>query len=109
MNHDRYTGKPIDRPSDRMPIPNDTKCDICGGNCIDNCPFCGAPQCCPQCCNDATQYLLGYTHGDDPKWYERYNPPHRTGTRELALKEYNAGFTDAATKYGAKFAEPTGR
>ena len=26
------------------------KCDHCGADIIDNCPRCGAPQCCPQCC-----------------------------------------------------------
>ena len=26
------------------------RCDTCGADIIDNCPRCGAPQCCPQCC-----------------------------------------------------------
>lgn len=26
------------------------RCDHCGARTIDNCPNCGAPQCCPQCC-----------------------------------------------------------
>ena len=29
------------------------RCDHCGANIIDNCPRCGAPQCCPQCCRIA--------------------------------------------------------
>lgn len=27
------------------------RCDQCGSNIINDCPTCGAPQCCPQCCN----------------------------------------------------------
>ena len=26
------------------------RCEHCGATIINNCPVCGAPQCCPQCC-----------------------------------------------------------
>jgi hypothetical protein len=29
---------------------SDGRCDECGANLVDNCPVCGAPICCPQCC-----------------------------------------------------------
>ncbi|MES0445049.1 MAG: hypothetical protein ABUJ92_00750 [Desulfobacterales bacterium] len=29
---------------------NGNFCFDCGTECIDNCPRCGAPQCCPKCC-----------------------------------------------------------
>jgi len=31
---------------------NGVKCEACGGECIDRCPVCGAPQCCPRCCDE---------------------------------------------------------
>jgi len=33
---------------------NGNKCDNCRSMCIDDCPQCGAPQCCPRCCDEAT-------------------------------------------------------
>lgn len=56
---DRFTGKPIDKASDRLPRPNGGHCDECGSETIDHCPVCGAPQCCPKCCSDAIQSKLG--------------------------------------------------
>ena len=51
---DKYTGKAIDKPSDRLPRESKSKCDrhtevyiIC------NCLRCGAPNCCPACCEEA--------------------------------------------------------
>lgn len=48
---DRYTGKPFDKLSDRLPTQLTEKC----GNghdthLITNCLRCGAPVCCPDCC-----------------------------------------------------------
>lgn len=54
MIHDKFTGKPVDRVSDRFPTLNGSKCDECGTECISHCLTCGAPQCCPKCCADAT-------------------------------------------------------
>lgn len=56
---DRFTGKPIDKASDHFPHLNGGHCDECGSATIDHCPTCGAPQCCPKCCADATQSKLG--------------------------------------------------
>lgn len=50
---DRYTGKPVDYPSDLLPALNGEKCDHCGSECIDRCVICGAPQCCPVCCRES--------------------------------------------------------
>lgn len=33
-------------------------CEHCGTKIIDNCPVCGAPQCCPKCCDETTKELL---------------------------------------------------
>jgi len=54
---DRFTGKPFDRISQRLPKSNGETCDHCGGECIDNCMRCGAPQCCPACCADSEAAL----------------------------------------------------
>ena len=32
--------------------PNGVLCETCGHECIDRCPVCGAPQCCPACCSE---------------------------------------------------------
>jgi hypothetical protein len=50
---DKFTGKPIDKASDRLPHPNGGRCETCGTETIDHCAVCGAPQCCPSCCADA--------------------------------------------------------
>jgi hypothetical protein len=31
-----------------------SKCDTCGTELINRCLQCGAPVCCPKCCNEAT-------------------------------------------------------
>lgn len=45
----RLSGKP--EPS--LPIGRSAgfKCDHCGSECICDCPWCGAPNCCPRCCS----------------------------------------------------------
>lgn len=52
---DPWTGKPVDSLSDLLPSPNGEKCDHCGGDCIDRCVMCGAPQCCPACCIESRE------------------------------------------------------
>ena len=37
---------------------NGLRCDDCDAECIDACYVCGAPQCCPACCLEATRVLL---------------------------------------------------
>ena len=49
---DKFTGKSIDKPSDRLPHYNGGKCDTCGNPTIDCC-WCGVPQCCPKCCEES--------------------------------------------------------
>lgn len=34
------------------------KCETCGTPIIDDCPVCGAPQCCPKCCEETTKELF---------------------------------------------------
>lgn len=51
---DPWTGKPVDRRSDLYPSFNGRKCEDCGAECIDRCIRCGAPQCCPRCCFEAS-------------------------------------------------------
>lgn len=55
MAIDRFTGKPIPRPSDALPQLNGGKCDVCGTPTIDHCIHCGAPQCCPKCCQESME------------------------------------------------------
>ena len=55
--------------------PNGGRCSICGGETVDRCLVCGAPQCCPACCADAasegtrgeseqaTRSGMAFTHG----------------------------------------------
>lgn len=54
---DKFTGKPYDWPHDAYPALNGLICEHCGDECINRCPQCGAPQCCPRCCNEATREL----------------------------------------------------
>ena len=36
----------------------DETCDHCGGNeIVYNCPVCGAPNCCPTCCDEALEEI----------------------------------------------------
>jgi len=55
---DRFTGKPIDCPSDSLPSFNGGTCETCGCETIDRCAQCGAPQCCPNCCNEDMERLF---------------------------------------------------
>jgi hypothetical protein len=52
--HDKFTGKPVDKPSDLLPENNGETCDECGTELIDRCYRCGAPVCCPKCCFELT-------------------------------------------------------
>lgn len=50
---DRYTGKPIpEHWSGIGPLHRATDpCEHCGGTeMVAGCPLCGAPECCPSCC-----------------------------------------------------------
>lgn len=33
-------------------------CEDCGTEIIENCQICGAPNCCPRCCKEATDEML---------------------------------------------------
>lgn len=46
---DSYTGRELDRPAELHEV-NGSRCDTCGAQIIDKCSYCGAPQCCPECC-----------------------------------------------------------
>ena len=49
--YDEFTGKPV--PGHIVYGSNNGDiCDVCGTECIDRCPCCGAPQCCPRCCEE---------------------------------------------------------
>lgn len=55
MYFDNWTGKPINKPSDSLPEFNGELCDECGSALIDRCLRCGAPVCCPVCCEREAQ------------------------------------------------------
>jgi len=59
MIYDKFTGKPVDRVSDRFPSPGDNVCETCGTQIINHCLRCGAPQCCPKCCAETTSQGKG--------------------------------------------------
>lgn len=65
MAVDRFTGKLIDSPLDNMPTLNGGICEICGTLIIDRCLVCGAPQCCPKCCAEATEELKNQGEKND--------------------------------------------
>lgn len=50
MIANRWTGKLIDKPSDALPSESTERCDECGARLINRCLRCGAPVCCPRCC-----------------------------------------------------------
>lgn len=60
---DPITGKPIDRPSDLLPASCAGECDHCGGPLISRCLQCGAPVCCPACCDETTREIQGAGRG----------------------------------------------
>ena len=35
-----------------------SKCEYCGTTIIQDCPICGAPNCCPKCCEETTKELF---------------------------------------------------
>lgn len=56
VRFDEFTGKPV--PETRVDmVPNGGTCETCGHETIDRCPRCGAPQCCPRCCEEARAEL----------------------------------------------------
>ena len=56
MHIDKFTGKPFDKLSDRLPKQTDEKCEHGHDTyLITNCLFCGAPVCCPDCCEESRQ------------------------------------------------------
>lgn len=36
---------------------NASTCEDCGTSIINDCPVCGAPQCCPKCCKETTAQM----------------------------------------------------
>ena len=50
---DRFTGKPIPETRSRLAETIDETCDECGTQLINRCLTCGAPVCCPKCCDEA--------------------------------------------------------
>lgn len=52
MAYDRFTAKQIDSPLDNLPKQLDEDCDHCGTKLIVRCLRCGAPICCPKCCDE---------------------------------------------------------
>lgn len=38
---------------------NGNKCELCESECVDDCAMCGAPQCCPRCCEDGLMEVVG--------------------------------------------------
>lgn len=42
----------IDKPSDALPSLTTEECDECGTYLINRCIRCGAPVCCPKCCQE---------------------------------------------------------
>jgi hypothetical protein len=50
--YDKFTGKPFDHATDRLPHYNGSFCEECGSELIDHCIRCGAPVCCPKCCEE---------------------------------------------------------
>jgi hypothetical protein len=52
MPFDKITGKAVDKPSDLLPKTSVDKCDIHGCSLTVRCLSCGAPLCCPMCCDE---------------------------------------------------------
>jgi len=46
-----FLGPPLDNPSDYLPDYIDENCEDCRAILISRCWECGAPICCPQCCD----------------------------------------------------------
>ena len=47
---DFYSGKHF--PEGEYQKELSEKCEVCGTNLVTRCLHCGAPVCCPKCCND---------------------------------------------------------
>ena len=47
------------RASTKMPsAPGGNTCDHCGAELVRDCMICGAPNCCPRCCQETTREIL---------------------------------------------------
>ena len=54
--HNEYTGKEVDKLGWKgLQIPNGQLCNVCGTELVDKCPRCGAPVCCPKCCQETAE------------------------------------------------------
>ena len=53
MVQDKFTGKMLDKSSNLLPSGTGETCDICGTVLINRCLRCGAPVCCPKCCEES--------------------------------------------------------
>ena len=58
--YDRFTGKPVDRLSDFLPSTLRSFCEEGHPetHLISNCPQCGAPVCCPKCCDETEREFM---------------------------------------------------
>jgi hypothetical protein len=54
---ERFTGRVVDNLSDVLPINLSEKCDYCGYTLSARCYQCGAPVCCPKCCDEEMERL----------------------------------------------------
>lgn len=63
----------IERPwkYSEMGKPNGRKCEDCGTECNDRCLVCGAPQCCPKCCIEATSEIEALLAVEQPPTSEK--------------------------------------
>lgn len=85
MYQDKFTGNPFDKLSDRLPKQLKDKCE--NGHdmfLISNCMQCGAPICCPTCCDEAKAELTPNSQANRPQKAVRVEPvvrflfrPHR--------------------------------
>lgn len=53
---DRWTGKPTYRSTAIPGKASPEKCEDHGVPLVSDCAFCGAPVCCPACCEEARDY-----------------------------------------------------
>ncbi len=56
-NTKRYVAREVGKMTDT--------CETCGATIIDDCPQCGAPQCCPNCCSDSTKEAIAMADTPD--------------------------------------------
>jgi hypothetical protein len=52
-------GGTVGQASTKMPFaPGGNTCDHCGAELVRDCMICGAPNCCPRCCQETTREIL---------------------------------------------------